>query len=176
MALVASQELILELRICFLSFDRAGYRKISCIDMALASRCSSCGSNCQLLVAFLSSSSIQGGLQETTSARPMETSDCPLHSWTTILVDEPEMVPMIIFFYVETMIRQQGVVESLHRDLMVGFGNWEFDPMELSNPFPNNESFVHICQGFEDPLVPVKLQQYVCRKQQWIRYHGWPIL
>ncbi|KAJ6717246.1 ALPHA/BETA-HYDROLASES SUPERFAMILY PROTEIN [Salix koriyanagi] len=69
------------------------------------------------------------------------------------------------------MIRQQGVVESLHRDLMVGFGNWEFDPMELSNPFPNNESFVHIWQGFEDPLVPVKLQQYVCRKQQWIRYH-----
>ena len=60
-----------------------------------ASRCSSCGSNCQLLVAFLSLSSIQGGLQETTSARPMETSDSPLRSWTTILVDEPEMVPII---------------------------------------------------------------------------------
>ncbi|KAG6761912.1 hypothetical protein POTOM_035153 [Populus tomentosa] len=43
--------------------------------------------------------------------------------------------------------------------------------MELSNPFPHNESFVHIWQGFEDPLVPVKLQQYVCRKLQWIRYH-----
>lgn len=60
-----------------------------------ASRCSSCGSNCQLLVAFHSLSSIQGGLQETTSARPMETSDSPLRSWTTILVDEPEMVPVI---------------------------------------------------------------------------------
>ncbi|KAJ6897272.1 hypothetical protein NC651_023209 [Populus alba x Populus x berolinensis] len=209
MALVASQELILELRIYFLSFDRAGYGesdpnpnrsvKSDTFDIQeladklqlgsnfyVASRCSSCGSNCQLLVAFLSLSSIQGGLQETTSARPMETSDSPLRSWTAILVDEPEMVPVIflcgdsagsIWQYRQTnleddtVIRQQGVFESLHRDLMVGFGSWDFDPMELSNPFPHNESFVHIWQGFEDPLVPVKLQQYVCRKLQWIRYH-----
>ncbi|XP_057953680.1 uncharacterized protein LOC131147988 [Malania oleifera] len=74
----------------------------------------------------------------------------------------------------EEKIRQQGVYESLHRDLMVGFGNWEFDPMELRSPFPHNEGSVHLWQGHLDSLVPFQLQRYVVKKLPWIRYHEVP--
>ncbi|GLT68982.1 hypothetical protein SLA2020_411700 [Shorea laevis] len=56
----------------------------------------------------------------------------------------------------EHKVRQQGVHESLHRDIIVHFGNWEFDPMELKNPFPNKEASVHLWHGHEDKLVPLK--------------------
>lgn len=71
----------------------------------------------------------------------------------------------------EHKIRQQGLYESLIRDMKVGFGKWEFDPMELNNPFPNNEGSVHIWQGYKDRLVPFELQRYVAQKLPWIRYH-----
>ncbi|XP_010271683.1 PREDICTED: uncharacterized protein LOC104607688 [Nelumbo nucifera] len=70
--------------------------------------------------------------------------------------------------------KQQGVFESLHRDLMVGFGTWEFDPMELNNPFPHNESSVHIWQGYEDRIIPVLLQRYVTERLPWVQYHEFP--
>ncbi|PON71181.1 Alpha/beta hydrolase fold [Parasponia andersonii] len=66
---------------------------------------------------------------------------------------------------------QQGEFESLHRSMMIGFGNWEFDPMDLKNPFPNNEGSVHLWQGDEDRLVPVTLQRYIVNKLPWIHYH-----
>ncbi|XP_022958610.1 uncharacterized protein LOC111459783 isoform X1 [Cucurbita moschata] len=68
-------------------------------------------------------------------------------------------------------VRQQGEFESLHRDLMVGFGKWEFDPMLLENIFPKNEGSVHLWQGDDDKLVPVKLQRYITQKLPWIHYH-----
>ncbi|XP_009592322.1 uncharacterized protein [Nicotiana tomentosiformis] len=68
-------------------------------------------------------------------------------------------------------IRQQGEFESLHRDAMVGFGTWEFDPMNLKNPFPNGECSVHLWQGDEDGLVPVILQRYIAERLPWIQYH-----
>ncbi|KAI3995118.1 hypothetical protein MKX01_031920 [Papaver californicum] len=69
-------------------------------------------------------------------------------------------------------IRQQGDFESLHRDLMVGFGSWEFDPMsDIENPFQNNEGSVHVWQGDEDLLVPASLQRYVAGKLPWVHYH-----
>ncbi|XP_048324025.1 uncharacterized protein LOC125420852 [Ziziphus jujuba] len=71
----------------------------------------------------------------------------------------------------EHEIRQQGVHESLHRDIIVHFGKWEFDPMELENPFANNESSVYLWHGHEDKLVPFELQRYVVKKLPWIRYH-----
>ncbi|KAF5447507.1 hypothetical protein F2P56_033058 [Juglans regia] len=71
----------------------------------------------------------------------------------------------------EHKVRQQGVYESLHRDVIVHFGNWEFDPMELQNPFPNKEASVHLWQGHADKLVPYELQRYVAKKLPWIRYH-----
>lgn len=69
---------------------------------------------------------------------------------------------------------QQGVHESLIRDLMIGFGTWEFNPMDLENPFPNGEGSVHLWQGDEDRLVPVILQRYISRKLPWIHYHEIP--
>ncbi|KAM0053535.1 hypothetical protein Hdeb2414_s0007g00260621 [Helianthus debilis subsp. tardiflorus] len=64
---------------------------------------------------------------------------------------------------VEEQVRQQGEYESIHRDLNIGFGTWEFDPTEIKNPFPENEGSVHIWQGDEDILVPVTLQRYIAR-------------
>ncbi|KAI3687769.1 hypothetical protein L1987_81472 [Smallanthus sonchifolius] len=66
---------------------------------------------------------------------------------------------------------QQGVFESLHRDMNIGFGKWEFDPMDLENPFPNNDGAVHIWMGVEDLIVPVTLQRYIAQKLKWVNYH-----
>lgn len=71
-------------------------------------------------------------------------------------------------------VRQQGEFESLHRDLNIAFGKWEFDPTELTNPFPNKEGTVHLWQGDEDKLVPVTMQRYVAQKLPWINYHEVP--
>ncbi|XP_076928354.1 uncharacterized protein LOC143592289 [Bidens hawaiensis] len=68
-------------------------------------------------------------------------------------------------------IRQQGLAESLIRELRVGFGKWEFDPMEIVNPFPNNEGSVHLWHGDEDAVVPMSLQRYIAKKLPWIHYH-----
>jgi len=58
--------------------------------------------------------------------------------------------------------------------MMVGFGKWEFSPLELENPLPNNEVSVHLWQGDEDRLVPVTLQRYIAQKLPWIKYHELP--
>ncbi|KAI0491499.1 hypothetical protein KFK09_025759 [Dendrobium nobile] len=68
-------------------------------------------------------------------------------------------------------IRQQGEYESLHRDMIVGFGKWEFDPMDLQNPFPNKEGTVHLWHGTEDLVVPVILSRYISQKLRWVQYH-----
>ncbi|CAN1121556.1 hypothetical protein LINPERPRIM_LOCUS2245 [Linum perenne] len=65
---------------------------------------------------------------------------------------------------------QQGEFESLHRDMMVGFGEWDFDPMDLENPFPNNNGSVQLWQGDDDKKVPVILQRYIAVKLPWIQY------
>uniref|UniRef100_A0A803L2S8 AB hydrolase-1 domain-containing protein n=1 Tax=Chenopodium quinoa TaxID=63459 RepID=A0A803L2S8_CHEQI len=71
----------------------------------------------------------------------------------------------------EVPVRQQGVHESIHRDMIVGFGKWVFDPIQLTNPFPNNEGTVHLWQGDEDMLVPVTLQRYIAQRLPWVHYH-----
>ena len=53
----------------------------------------------------------------------------------------------------------------------IGFGTWEFDPMDLENPFPNNETHVHMWQGDEDYLVAATLQRYIAERLPWISYH-----
>ncbi|CAL1378335.1 unnamed protein product [Linum trigynum] len=69
-------------------------------------------------------------------------------------------------------VRPQGEYESLHRDLNLGFGAWEFDPVEMENPFTGEEVYVHLWQGDEDTLVPATLQRYIAdRHSSWIRYH-----
>ncbi|KAJ7970571.1 Alpha/beta-Hydrolases superfamily protein [Quillaja saponaria] len=71
-------------------------------------------------------------------------------------------------------IKQQGDYESIHRDMIIGFGSWEFDPLDLDNPFPNNEGSVHLWQGDDDRLVPVLVQRYIAEKLPWIQYHELP--
>ncbi|KAL3700557.1 hypothetical protein R1sor_018579 [Riccia sorocarpa] len=69
---------------------------------------------------------------------------------------------------------QQGKFESQHRDMMVMFGKWEFDPGTLENPFVNSSVRVDIWQGDIDYLVPVILQRYVARSLPWVHYHEVP--
>ncbi|KAJ4970747.1 hypothetical protein NE237_003846 [Protea cynaroides] len=71
-------------------------------------------------------------------------------------------------------VRQQGEYESLFCDMIFAYGNWEFDPMELENPFPYNEGSVHLWQGDEDRIVLVALQRFIAGKLSWIHYHELP--
>ncbi|KAK7244914.1 hypothetical protein RIF29_39743 [Crotalaria pallida] len=68
-------------------------------------------------------------------------------------------------------VRQQGEYETVHRDLNFAFGSWEFKPLDLENPFPNNEGSVHLWQGDEDLMVAAKLQPCIAQKLPWIHYH-----
>ncbi|XP_038901674.1 uncharacterized protein LOC120088442 [Benincasa hispida] len=69
------------------------------------------------------------------------------------------------------MLKEQRIFNTLRNDFMLAFGEWEFDPLKLSNPYARNESSVHIWQGCEDKVVPVELQRYVSGQLPWIEYH-----
>ncbi|GAV80197.1 Abhydrolase_6 domain-containing protein [Cephalotus follicularis] len=94
------------------------------------------------------------------------------HSTDILSRQDKELMPKLAHRqnYV-TQVKQQGEYESLHRDLMVGFGTWEFDPMDMENPIPNNEGSVHLWHGDEDGFVPVTLQRYIAQRLPWIHYH-----
>lgn len=74
----------------------------------------------------------------------------------------------------QDQVKPQGDFESIHRDINIGFGTWEFSPLDLENPFPNNEASVHMWQGDDDNMVPVTLQRYIAQQLPWIRYHEIP--
>ena len=44
------------------------------------------------------------------------------------------MIDLFIAWQYQAQVRQQGEFESVHRDLIVGFGNWEFDPYGSRKP------------------------------------------
>ncbi|KAK9048388.1 hypothetical protein SSX86_032649 [Deinandra increscens subsp. villosa] len=71
----------------------------------------------------------------------------------------------------KTQPRQQGEFESIHRDMNIGWGKWEFDPLDLENPFQNSNTSVHLWMGDEDRIVPVTLQRYIAQQLAWIMYH-----
>ncbi|XP_009624396.1 uncharacterized protein [Nicotiana tomentosiformis] len=71
-------------------------------------------------------------------------------------------------------LKDRSVFDSLCSDCIVAFGKWDFNPLELSNPYPQNETSVHIWQGHEDKVVPVQLQRHVSQRLPWIRYHEVP--
>ncbi|XP_038719161.1 uncharacterized protein LOC120012011 [Tripterygium wilfordii] len=68
-------------------------------------------------------------------------------------------------------VKQQGVHESIIRNVKFSFRSWEFDPMDLQNPFPSNEGSVHVWQGDEDGVVSVALHLYIAQRLPWIHYH-----
>ncbi|KAF5751612.1 Alpha/beta-Hydrolases superfamily protein isoform 1 [Tripterygium wilfordii] len=70
--------------------------------------------------------------------------------------------------------KQQGDHECLHRDIIAGYAKWEFDPLDLDNPFPDNEGSVHIWQGCEDRIIPSEINRYISEKLPWIHYHEVP--
>ncbi|XP_052199415.1 uncharacterized protein LOC127806236 isoform X3 [Diospyros lotus] len=71
-------------------------------------------------------------------------------------------------------VRQQGVHESLYRDILAGYGEWEFDPLDIANPFPENEGSVHIWQGHEDKIIPFQINRHIAKELPWICYHEVP--
>jgi len=75
---------------------------------------------------------------------------------------------------IKAQVRQQGQFESVHRDANIGFGKWEFDPMDVENPFPNKEGTVWLWHGGEDIVAPVSLSRYISQKLSWVRYHELP--
>ncbi|CAM8889393.1 unnamed protein product [Rhodiola kirilowii] len=68
-------------------------------------------------------------------------------------------------------VSQQGEFESLYRDMIIGFGNWDFSPLDLTTPFPENDGSVHIWQGYEDRVIPYEINRYIAEKLPWIQYH-----
>lgn len=81
---------------------------------------------------------------------------------------------LMTILFLQPQVRQQGEFESVHRDLMVSFGSWEFSPMSLNNPFHENNGSVHLWHGAQDRIVPVALASNIARKLPWIRYHELP--
>lgn len=58
--------------------------------------------------------------------------------------------------------------------MIVLFTKWEFDLMDLKNPFPNSEGSVHLWHGVEDRAVSVSLSRYISQKLPWVWYHEIP--
>ncbi|KAL2481659.1 alpha/beta-Hydrolases superfamily protein [Abeliophyllum distichum] len=98
------------------------------------------------------------------------------HSPDVLSNQDRELLPRLLSIRKEyqAQVRQQGDFVSLHRDLMIGFGTWEFDPTDLENPLLESAGLIHLWQGDDDKLVPVTLQRYIAQKLPWIQYHEVP--
>lgn len=94
----------------------------------------------------------------------------------TSLLASVNMVNLIICctFNLQDGLKDRSVFDSLCSDLIVAFGKWDFNPLELTDPYPQNESSIHIWQGVKDKVVPVQLQRHVSQRLPWIRYHEVP--
>lgn len=71
-------------------------------------------------------------------------------------------------------MRQQGEFETLHRDMMVGFGKWDYSPLELRNPVPDKEGAVQLWHGAKDLVVAPTMSRHIARELPWIRYRELP--
>ncbi|KAL0337003.1 UNVERIFIED_CONTAM: hypothetical protein Scaly_1975400 [Sesamum calycinum] len=84
------------------------------------------------------------------------------------------LITNLQFLHNQAQVVQQGF-HAIYRDLAIGFGKWEFDPTDLTNPFPESERpNIHLWQGDDDRLVPIELQRYIVRQLPWIQYHELP--
>ncbi|KAL9296868.1 hypothetical protein ACSQ67_022764 [Phaseolus vulgaris] len=133
MNFLAPQELIDELGICILQYDRAGY-----------------------------------GESEPNPKRSLKSEALDIEE----LADQLQIGSK--FYVIGEKLREQVVFDTLKDDWLVAFGNWEFDPLKLSNPFSQNTSSAHIWQGYEDKVVPSQIQRFVTEKLPWIQYHEVP--
>ncbi|RYR31676.1 hypothetical protein Ahy_B01g056544 [Arachis hypogaea] len=81
-----------------------------------------------------------------------------------------DILKIILGFPIKEKLREQVIFDTLLGDWIVAFGNWEFDPLKLNNPFGHNISKVHIWQGYEDKVVSSQIQRFVSRNMPWINY------
>uniref|UniRef100_A0A0A9F6S7 AB hydrolase-1 domain-containing protein n=1 Tax=Arundo donax TaxID=35708 RepID=A0A0A9F6S7_ARUDO len=88
--------------------------------------------------------------------------------------EDMAIVPKFAYRTYAHLVRQQGEHESLHRDMMVGFGKWSWSPLQMEDPFPAGEAKVHLWHGAEDLIVPVALSRYISERLPWVRYHELP--
>jgi len=84
-----------------------------------------------------------------------------------------------VLWFSQDQVRQLGEHDSLHRDMMVGFGKWSWSPLEMENPFAgarddDEEVKVHLWHGVEDLYVPVQLSRYISKRLPWVIYHELP--
>lgn len=74
-------------------------------------------------------------------------------------------------------VKQQGVVEALHRDMIVAFGEWDCGPLELelgNAPPGGKEVAVHLWHGADDRVVTPTMSRHIARQLPWIHYHEVP--
>jgi len=88
--------------------------------------------------------------------------------------EDMAIIPKFAYRPYMGQVRQQGEHESLHRDMIVGFGKWGWSPLEMEDPFPGGEAEVHLWHGAEDLIVPVGLSRHIAKTLPWIRYHELP--
>jgi len=88
--------------------------------------------------------------------------------------EDMAVVPKLAHRTYVGQVRQQGEHESLHRDMMVGFGKWGWSPLEMEDPFPGGEAEVHLWHGADDRIVPVALSRHIAKTLPWVRYHELP--
>uniref|UniRef100_M4EPK0 AB hydrolase-1 domain-containing protein n=1 Tax=Brassica campestris TaxID=3711 RepID=M4EPK0_BRACM len=73
--------------------------------------------------------------------------------------------------FTKDKLRRRDVFDTLRDDFVACFGQWDFEPADLSI---TQESNVHIWHGKEDKVVPFQLQRCVLQKQPLINYHEIP--
>ncbi|GAB2274616.1 hypothetical protein Dimus_009385 [Dionaea muscipula] len=130
------------------------------------SRSRACSSSCQLLVAIFSLEAKWFPSSQVMNRSPIIFSRHDLQTINMMMSQLPHQN--------QQDPCQQGDYESRYRDLKMAFASWEFDPMELENPFPENPGSVQLWQGYEDKLVPYQLQRFLAQKLPWINYHEVP--
>lgn len=58
--------------------------------------------------------------------------------------------------------------------MLAAYGKWEFDPIDLTNPFTDNKGSVHMWQGSADRVIPIEFNHFIAKKLPWIQYHEIP--
>ncbi|VVA90483.1 unnamed protein product [Arabis nemorensis] len=73
--------------------------------------------------------------------------------------------------FTKDKLQEREVFDTLRGDFVACFGQWDFEPADLSI---SQESSVHIWHGKEDKVVPFQLQRCILQKQPLINYHEIP--
>ncbi|KAE8009664.1 hypothetical protein FH972_006088 [Carpinus fangiana] len=175
LALPVPQELIEELKIYIMFFNRAGYgdsepypshsMKSEAFDIQELADQLQIGSKFYVIGISMGAYPIWSCLKSITIC------ETAFRMMQGVKTGNSSAVNTHLCFWIQEKIKQQGVYESLHQDILACYGKWEFDLLDINNPFPNNEGTAHIWQGYADKIIPFKLNRYISEKLPWIRHH-----